>query len=382
MTEFPESMMECTDFTLKELETQLRIKIDAMTTKDSDRFRQVLKVWREQGKKKDAKTGQRVEMEKDGHSALQPKEFAHVLKILGLFATRAQSDALFVKYDSNGDGQLTCYEFFRKCRGVDYYKRNGEMEDFPVPPPIPPKIDRSRSRLGAPLGATAPWSDIGILEALRKKFAGMMTTVTASGVKSRRQFCMLFEYADKELLRYVDEPGLRRTFASINFTLRSNFIKHLMFTYQATPKKGETVPLFNYPAFILDVFPASEDQSTSTSFTVRSMERQALKSAARLPKGPSRAMLRGRAGKTGALTARVSRPPTQPRPPSSRSGALTSRRAAFEARNSRHVVRIVGGRLVKVKVDPAKGPRMGHPPHHRVECALQWDAQDNGGVDL
>jgi Ca2+-binding EF-hand superfamily protein len=38
------------------------------------------------------------------------------LALLGLFATVDQANALFDKYDTNGDGALTVHEFLTRCR--------------------------------------------------------------------------------------------------------------------------------------------------------------------------------------------------------------------------------------------------------------------------
>ena len=119
---------------MERLEMQLRFRIEALTTRsrthlltrneangnahkdkltipfhtqthlrrrDSDRYRQILKTWRENGAGRD----------KNGQSALNKQQFQTVLNVLGLFATREQCDRLFEKYDINGDGKLTVGRF-------------------------------------------------------------------------------------------------------------------------------------------------------------------------------------------------------------------------------------------------------------------------------
>ena len=288
LTHFPESLKEGVALTVESLEQQLKQRIEALTSRDSDRYRQVLKIWREHSKKE----GGDYPGSKSNQSYLTKSQFLSVLKVLGLFATREQSDKLFDLYDTNGDGRLTVYEFFRHSRGVDYQKRKR-----PGPPPMKPqKLSWTRPSPGE--NEVAPWSMEGLFQSVRDKCRvrnafpaaaallpcalviarvrvycvshaarTLLTTAhtcmqinnpvafSVSYPKARRDLAMSFEYFDKKFNRYVNEAGLVRTLNAINFSIHPAYLSLLMRRFPAKPLRGETGELFAYPEFILKVFP-------------------------------------------------------------------------------------------------------------------------------
>lgn len=102
-------------FTTDAIEILLQEKIQAFTSADTDRFRQVLCMFKTQLQKAanhEQKIAQVITVNK--------REFAILLMWLGLFATRKQSDELFERYDADGSGLLTAYEFLTHARPKDY----------------------------------------------------------------------------------------------------------------------------------------------------------------------------------------------------------------------------------------------------------------------
>lgn len=367
LTHFPESLKEGVALTVESLEQQLKQRIEALTSRDSDRYRQVLKIWREHSKKE----GGDYPGSKSNQSYLTKSQFLSVLKVLGLFATREQSDKLFDLYDTNGDGRLTVYEFFRHSRGVDYQKRKR-----PGPPPMKPqKLSWTRPSPGE--NEVAPWSMEGLFQSVRDKCRiNNPVAFSVSYPKARRDLAMSFEYFDKKFNRYVNEAGLVRTLNAINFSIHPAYLSLLMRRFPAKPLRGETGELFAYPEFILKVFPIGE--RIETSLKIRSAPPPAILAQLQGREGRGRRrsneenyeidndvshFMKGRGG-SGALTAREpSRPSSQHvgyRPHASRPGGIPTN------------VRIVGGRLVRTKVDPALAMRMGTAATVRLDCALVW----------
>lgn len=130
ITSLPPSIVKFNQkqFTTEAIELLLQEKIQQFTSQDSDRFRQVLVLFRTQVQR--SKDHENADNKVMGVTKLQ---FTTVLSWLGIFSTKEQAEALFDKYDENGDGILTVHEFLKKARAVDYPGRRinvGEKYSF------------------------------------------------------------------------------------------------------------------------------------------------------------------------------------------------------------------------------------------------------------
>jgi Ca2+-binding EF-hand superfamily protein len=198
------------------------------------------------------------------------KQFREIMKVLGLFATEKQASALFERYDINGDGKLTVFEFIKRCRTNDYQKL--DVDDVTTNLVSQTKKEYTTSR--PQRMDSMPWSIDDLCLKLREKCEqNYPVGQTASFPRLRRELARAFEFTDFTFLRYVPREGLVRTLDFINFSMHANYISMLMSAFPAQPLKGETVPLFSYPAFVLALFPTAV-KAPAMSLTFRPADEQ------------------------------------------------------------------------------------------------------------
>jgi Ca2+-binding EF-hand superfamily protein len=182
-------------FQLPYIEAMLEKKIDQLTSKDGDRMRQILTMMKTQMQRSKGTTD-------SNNIVMYQRDFSLFLSMLGLFATRAQSDQLFAKYDVNGDGCLSLYEFITKAKAPDYpgLVENGEydyregrgkrqFEDLGGRPQPPVKT---------PAASLYEQSSEQLHERIRERIEQKSRTGTAnSDSLARRKLFACFERSDK-----------------------------------------------------------------------------------------------------------------------------------------------------------------------------------------
>lgn len=183
-----------------------------------------------------------------------------------------QANALFDKYDTNGDGALTVHEFLTRCRPADYvgarwHDAEGDVRGrkmfegtaaaaitggVPVARPLNSRPNGRFSRQAPPTPSDSLYHMTidRIAAKLREKLRirGASGT-TLSYPRCRREFAKGFEHYDGERSGYVSEDGLRRTLDDIGFPLGSAHRAMLLDQF------GSHDGRINYIQFIQFVFP-------------------------------------------------------------------------------------------------------------------------------
>lgn len=250
LTEYPQSLVTLKNSTydLAYLERELFKKIEQLTPSDTDRFRPILKIWR---------TYSSTVNPEDDLASVDKENFRSILALLGLFATPDQSDALFDRYDVNGDGDLTVHEFLSRCRPRDFdhvstkfvldsagrrtYPEHKLMGRYV--PPVEPDVYGFNLRF--------------IKQELTKKLEGLAPiNATHSIPRARKDLAQKFERYDKNLDRYVNMRYLKRAMEDMHFGMHESHYDALMDLFLAKPKHGESERLFDYPKFVVYVYPS------------------------------------------------------------------------------------------------------------------------------
>lgn len=242
-------------FTTEAIEILLQDKIQQFTSQDSDRFRQILTMFKTQ-----------VQRSKDHDNAnthvmgVSKRQFNTVLMWLGLFATKAQADALFEKYDANGDGVLTVHEFLTRARPTDYPGRhinNGEKYSFRTGK----RMYLEDSLNGKPVRPQTPPDDVfhvserTIAERIREKM-GNMPGVSQHYVETPlalNDLMKKFGYYDPNSTGFCSARNLRRALQNLNLSVGDSHLELLMDKFVGPAQIGEQT--FNYPRFCQYVFP-------------------------------------------------------------------------------------------------------------------------------
>jgi Ca2+-binding EF-hand superfamily protein len=195
-------------------------------------------------------------------TGINKDDFFQMLAILGLFATRAQSDQLFEKYDANGSGNLSIHEFWVQCRPSDYRCLTGFENKQKVDEAI---MHRARKRMfiresllhtavATPTVHQAVYSIPieRLLSGIRDKIRqNSMVDYTLSTPRTRRFLQKLFEYNDPMATGQVDARALKRVLDHINFSAISPY--YIQTLCQHFP--GSAPDTIDYVSLCLGVYP-------------------------------------------------------------------------------------------------------------------------------
>lgn len=242
-------------FTTEAIELLLQDKIQQFTSQDSDRFRQILTMFKTQ-------TQRSHSQDRDGEDQVMgvtSREFQTVLMWLGLFATKQQAHELFLKYDMNKDGILTVHEFLTRARPTDYPGRtvnNGEKYSF-----------RTGKRMflgdtlnGRPVRPTTPCDDVYhisedvIADRVRQRMGnkpgvGQHYNETPNAM---RDLLIIFQFYDPNKTGTCSMDALKRALQNLNIALGESHVELLMDKF-GTMDLGQ--PKFLYEKFVQHVYP-------------------------------------------------------------------------------------------------------------------------------
>jgi Ca2+-binding EF-hand superfamily protein len=258
LTALPKSQAEMNKakFTLDYIERELHWKIEQFTSKDTDRFRQVLGMFRTQVQK--AENGRDEEV-----LGVSKRDFGKMLSWLGLFATEDQAETLFNKYDVNGDGLLTVHEFLTRAR----------PSDFPGSRRAPARMFSENkggkkiygkhggmARGGPSVRVKTPHPDCFVYST--KEFAHTIRTKLANSGKvgqvypdarGRRDLLKIFRYFDKEDTGVVTFSQFKRALKMGGFNSVGK--SHFEVIFSRFGKDYNKTPVLDYLSLVDYVFP-------------------------------------------------------------------------------------------------------------------------------
>lgn len=242
-------------FTTEAIEILLQDKIQQFTSQDSDRFRQILSMFKTQVQRA------RDHENSDSHvMGVTKRQFNTVLMWLGLFATKQQADALFEKYDANGDGVLTVHEFLTRARPTDYPGRainTGERYSFRTGK----RMYLEDSLNGRPVRPRTPPDDVfhvserTLAERIREKMGNMPgvgqhyneTPLALNDLMKK------FGFYDPQSTGFCSARNLRRALQNLNLSIGDSHMDLLMDKFAGPMQNGQQT--FNYPKFSQYVYP-------------------------------------------------------------------------------------------------------------------------------
>jgi Ca2+-binding EF-hand superfamily protein len=243
-------------FNLDAIEKKLQDKIQQFTSQDSDRFRQVLTMFKTQ-----VQRSHDHDNAKEQAMGVSKRQFGTILMWLGLFATREQANMLFERYDTNGDGVLTVHEFLTKARPQDYPARPvnfGETYSFRT---------AKRMYLGDTLNGRNPRpmtpsdhvyhvSEDTIAERVRFRMANKAGKGPhyEETPNAKRDLTSAFLFWDENNTGSVTRWQLGRVLGTLNISLGETHLEMLMDRYP-TKKIGDANQEFNYHEFVDHVYP-------------------------------------------------------------------------------------------------------------------------------
>jgi len=265
--QIPSSMKKfnAKNFTLEAIERELHQKITQNTTRDSDRARTIVNLFKTQLQRSSG------EVDENASTAvgIDKPQFKNVLGVLGVFATAEQAGILFDKYDINGDGDLTVHEFLTKAYPDDY--------------PGMAALDASRYydfRMGGAGKRLFPEEGIGarpqtphhavyalnqnvICSTVRNKIeASLRSGVACSIPFCRRKLAIKFENFDPTTRGWTSKDDLIKALASLNLSYGNNQYNELL---DAHPYDGDNTK-FDYVSFCMKVYPLQDqERSVQTS---------------------------------------------------------------------------------------------------------------------
>lgn len=328
LTEIPDSISKWKhkEIDLKAIEEGLHSKLAQRCITDKHLYNEIMRLFVDQYKRR----GKDV----DRMTGIDAKDFHQILCILGLFATEKQATELFLKYDTNGSGNLSVHEFWVAARPQDYRSLPGfddkqaademimnrarkrmyikeSLLHTSVEPPTPP-----RSVYSLPIERLLA----GIRDKIRQN---SVVDRTLSVPQTRRYLKRLFEYGDYEKTGIVTGKGLERVLATINYAMPDHYVA--TFCEKFPGPEPNTV---DYNKLCLAVYPLSNKNVLTSGYGQQSAH----------DRGVARKILADRfknsqisrpstvnAYASGSVTSRTSRPSSQ-RPVSSQ-GHQTARRS-------------------------------------------------------
>jgi Ca2+-binding EF-hand superfamily protein len=296
-------------FTTEAIEKQLQDKVQQHTSQDSDRFRQILCMFKTQVQR--AHDHDNVGSEVMG---VTKRQFKTVLMWLGLFATEQQASILFDKYDINGDGILTVHEFLTKARPQDYPGRtvnSGERYSF-----------RTGKRMyledtlnGRAVRPTTPLEDVchvsceTVAERIRDRMSNSPGVSQHYGEtpNALRDLMKVFKFYDRKRTGYCDPRCIKLALKDLRLAFGESHLELLMdrFGHEAG---------FHYPSFVQFVYPGKPSYAAlpmHTSLQLRKHKPATLDFGSTLPSQRSRSRaptpaLSGRRGDSLSLAGSAS----------------------------------------------------------------------------
>jgi len=249
-------------FTTEAIEILLQDKIQQFTSQDSDRFRQILSMFKTQVQRSRDHVADAEQV-----MGVTKRQFNTVLMWLGLFATKQQADALFEKYDANGDGILTVHEFLTRARPTDYPGRvinNGEKYSFRTGKRmfLDDTLNRRPVRPMTPTDDVFHVSERTIAQRIREKMGNM----PGSGQHYNETPLALndlmkkFGYYDPHGTGFCTARSLRRALQNLNLSVGDSHLELLMDQFPGPTQNGQ--PTFNYPKFSQYVYPGKPASAT------------------------------------------------------------------------------------------------------------------------
>lgn len=266
LTEIPASIKNWKhkNISLDLIEENLHQKLAQRCTSDKQLYVEILRLFKDQhrrsGKDPDAEVG------------INKEDFHQLLTILGLFATREQSDEIFEKYDTNHSNNLSIHEFWVQCRPSDYRTLPGfndkQVKDEMIMNRARKRMFIRESLLHVPVQTEVPSSTVyalpldRILMGLRDKIRSRSSIdCTLSAQRTRHQLAKLFEDFDERQTGVVVESQLRKVLNKINYAVGEHYVQVLM---NAFPAQGGT---FDYRAFCLKVYPIQQAPIRTSGYT-------------------------------------------------------------------------------------------------------------------
>lgn len=246
------------EFSLPMLENILHEKIQQLTSRDSDRYRQILTLFKQQVQRSAGKAD-------DITLQMTARDFNTFLSMLGLFATREQADLLFQKYDVNGDGVLTVHEFLTKAKAPDYPGLNLDSKHFDFRRGRGKKMFTDTSRYGIPVKVTTPNPNIydmgteNICTRIRERLEQTAKTGTAfSDQKARRKLFKAFEQKDPNRTGLISVKDFKDMLElSVGVVMGGPHIRALCSKY------ADENAMIDYPRMVIEVYPPTEAPSSS-----------------------------------------------------------------------------------------------------------------------
>lgn len=281
LTQLPASVRvtNTKQFSLQQLESVLHEKIQQLTSRDSDRYRQILTLFKHQVQRSQGKA--------DASTLhMTSRDFNTFLAMLGLFATREQADMLFNKYDANGDGELSVHEFLTRAKAPDYPGlRVGEP--FDARQGRGKKQFNNTARYGIPVKASTPAAaiyDMGterIYTCIRERLEQTARTGSVlSDFKARRKLFRVFEVKDPSRSGRISIEDFREMLkTSVGVVMGGQHIRALCAKY------ADSDAMIDYPKLVMEVYPSKAEAPLTSLY--------------RSPDPPSDAAPGGPAGKTG-----------------------------------------------------------------------------------
>lgn len=248
--------------TVQQIETQLQEKLVQHTSRDSDKFRQILRLFQQQGKHEPNGVDE-GQHEGGNVVGISEENFSGVLAMLDVWATKPQAKHLFEKYDMNGDGRLTAHEFVSRCRPVDYDTSvdGWNLGDRSKPPTGKRIYDISRGTPTIPMTPGGTRLSVNkMARDLREKF-NQQYPGRLSMNSNRAKLNSYFQYYDRARVGVVGPAEMKRALDAVNFNIGDENMESL---YRKFSHNGD----FDYREFSDFVFPIQEDATLNTSLEI------------------------------------------------------------------------------------------------------------------
>jgi Ca2+-binding EF-hand superfamily protein len=272
LTSLPVSLrkMNSKAFTLKAIEEALQAKIQQLTSRDSDRFRQILTMLKCQSQRSNdiPMGGEEPVM------GISQRDFNAVLAMLGLFSTREQAAELFRRYDINGDGTLTAHEFLTKARPADYpgYEVDPTVDDLRMG--RGKRMYLKESLLNRPVRPQTPSQRIYYLSKkeicsrirIKLEQRARCGQVFSSSL-ARRTLNRIFEQYDEEVPKrgLLTKGNLKLALGRIAVPIGSQHMAALIDDHGVV-LDGYPDDLFDYRGFVMACYPSGESIPSTSLF--------------------------------------------------------------------------------------------------------------------
>lgn len=252
------------EFSLRHIENELHEKIQQLTSRDSDCYRQILTLFKTQVQLR------RGPENSAGKIKVTGRDFNTFLSMLGLFATREQADALFKKYDANGDGILTVHEFLTKAKTPDYPGLALDEREATAAVALAAnrkgkKMFNNTARFGEPVKAQTPSAEIYdmSIDTMQLRIRERMEQTARTGKAfsdqlARRKLFRAFE--DKDPLR---TKRITTKDFQVQLESRVGVVMTRPHMSALCAKYADDKGLIDYPRLVMEVYPHTAPISTS-----------------------------------------------------------------------------------------------------------------------